>query len=103
LIEWQRLLGWINWALNAYPLLKPALHSSYDKISGKERPKAPIFLNRSVIEDLSWLASTMESSDGICMLDAITWDPMDADLQIFCDATPTNLGFYCPKLNAAFV
>ncbi|KAF8573412.1 hypothetical protein K439DRAFT_1625101 [Ramaria rubella] len=35
LVEWQRLLGWINWALNVYPLLKPGLQSSYAKISGK--------------------------------------------------------------------
>jgi len=103
LVEWQRLLGWINWALNAYPLLKPALRSSYDKITGKTHPKAPMFLNRSVIQDLSWLASTMETSDGVCMLDTIAWDPKDADLQIFCDATLSSLGFYCPMLAAAFV
>jgi len=25
LIEWQRLLGWINWGLNTFPLLKLGL------------------------------------------------------------------------------
>jgi len=45
----------------------------------------------------------MECSDGVCMLGVITWDPKDADLQVFCDAMPTNLGFYCLKLNAAFI
>jgi len=23
LVEWERLLGWINWGLNTFPLLKP--------------------------------------------------------------------------------
>ena len=33
--DWQRLLGHCNWALNTYPLLQPALQSSYLKIRGK--------------------------------------------------------------------
>jgi len=35
LVEWQWLLGWINWGLNTFPLLKPGLQSSYSKIWGK--------------------------------------------------------------------
>jgi len=34
-IERQRILGLINWELNAYPLLSPALQPAYTKISGK--------------------------------------------------------------------
>src|SRR5882724_4768227 len=32
LVEWQCLLGWINWGLNTFPLLKLGLQSSYAKI-----------------------------------------------------------------------
>lgn len=34
--EFQSLAGWINWALNAYPLLRPGLSVLYSKISGKK-------------------------------------------------------------------
>ncbi|KAF8580167.1 hypothetical protein K439DRAFT_1265635, partial [Ramaria rubella] len=83
LVEWQRLLGWINWALNVYPLLKPGLQSSYTKISGKMQSHTPIFLNRSVIHDLGWITSVIEDSDGFCTLDAIAWELYSADLEIF--------------------
>jgi len=103
LVEWQCLLGWINWALNVFPLLKPALQSSYDKILGKAHPHTPVYLNWDVIHDLSWLSTTIGESDGICMLDVITWEPNHADLEIFCNATPAQLGFYSPAHNAGFV
>ncbi|KAF8585446.1 hypothetical protein K439DRAFT_1615947 [Ramaria rubella] len=93
LVEWQRLLGWINWALNVFPLLKPALQSSYAKIMGKSFCRAPIFLNRDVIWDLGWLADVMEASDGIHFFDAIEWPLEDANMKIFCGSTPTNMAF----------
>ena len=33
--HWERLAGWFNWALNVFPLLRPALNNFYAKISGK--------------------------------------------------------------------
>jgi hypothetical protein len=30
--DFQRLAGWINWALNVYPLLQPGLSSIYNKM-----------------------------------------------------------------------
>ena len=52
--DWQRILGYCNWGLNAYPLLRPALQSSYAKLKGKKIPLALIHLNKQVIRDLSW-------------------------------------------------
>jgi len=49
LVEWQQMLGWINWGLNTFPLLRPALQSSYKNIVGKSRPQVPIYLNWHVI------------------------------------------------------
>ena len=40
--EFQRLQGWVNWALNVFPHLRPALCELYNKIAGKERPNASI-------------------------------------------------------------
>src|SRR5882724_3552592 len=45
LVEWQRLLGWINWGLNVFPLLHPALKSSYMKIRGKTNAHTSLYLN----------------------------------------------------------
>jgi hypothetical protein len=101
LVEWQRLLGWINWAINTFPLIHPAIQSSYAKIAGKSQAHATIYLNRIVIRDLLWLADTVEESDGICMLDAIE-DRADADLTAFCDASLSSMGFYCSSLHVGF-
>jgi len=35
LIEWQQILRWINWDLNAFPLLWPAMQCAYAKIASK--------------------------------------------------------------------
>ena len=36
------------------------------------------------------------------MIDTITWDCDDANLEIYCDATPGSIGFYCPSHDAGF-
>jgi len=97
LVEWQQILGWINWALNVYPLVRPALQPAYSKIGGKQISRAPVFLNRDVIRNFNWLADTIESSDGIHVLDAIEWGASDANLTIFCDVSLTGLGFIVPS------
>jgi len=102
LVEWQRLLGWINWGLNVYPLTRPALQSAYMKISGKQISHTPIFLNRTIIRNFKWLADTIEASNGIHVLDAIEWGSTDADLTIFCDASLTGLSFVVPSEKLGF-
>ena|SRR5258708_6357046 len=46
--SWLRMLGYANWALNVFPLLKPALNSSYDKITGKTIMSQSIYINKQV-------------------------------------------------------
>ena len=36
--EWQRLARWVNWGLNVYPLLRPALNCVYPKMAGEDQP-----------------------------------------------------------------
>ncbi|KAF8573783.1 hypothetical protein K439DRAFT_1374373, partial [Ramaria rubella] len=102
LVQWQRLIGWINWSLNSFPLLRPVLQSVYAKIAGKSIPRASVYLNQDIITDLSWLADTIEHADGVCLLTALEWHPKQADLIIYCDACMTGLGFYIPSLNFTF-
>ena len=52
--EFQRLQGWINWALNVFPTLHPALCQSYHKIVGKACPNAPIRVNNTMRAELKW-------------------------------------------------
>jgi hypothetical protein len=33
--HWQCITGWFNWALNIYPLLRPALNNIYTKLEEK--------------------------------------------------------------------
>ncbi|KZV98361.1 hypothetical protein EXIGLDRAFT_669524 [Exidia glandulosa HHB12029] len=102
LVEWQRFLGHANWALNAYPLLRPGLASSYDKIRGKSGSSWPIVLNTRVIRDLQWFARTLRSASGVQLLEANHWEPQDADITIYCDASLSGLGFWCPGLRLGF-
>src|SRR5882724_12119837 len=102
LVEWQRLLGWNNWGLNTFPLLKPGLQSSYSKIRGKSNVHASIYLNKQVLSDLHWVADTLGSSTGLFYFDMTEWVPLDIDMVIYCDACLTGLGFYCPQHNIMF-
>ena len=45
---WLRILGHANWGLNAFPILKPALNSSYDKISGKVALSQGVYMNKCI-------------------------------------------------------
>ena len=101
--EWLRLLGYINWSLNVFPMLKPALNSSWDKVWGKTQMSASIWINRDVLADLGWFADMVEKLDGVSMLGAEAWSAADADLNVWCDASDIGLGFYCPIDNVAYV
>src|SRR6266850_1414570 len=51
---WLHILGYANWALNVFPLLKPALNSSYDKVSGHMFMDTPLYFNKRTPSDLLW-------------------------------------------------
>jgi hypothetical protein len=101
--EWLRLLGHANWALNVFPMLKPGLNSTWDKVRGKTQMPLPIWINRDVLADLSWFADMVEKQVGVNMLGAETWKAADADLNIWCDASDIGIGFFCPVDRVAFV
>ncbi|KIJ43077.1 hypothetical protein M422DRAFT_170302 [Sphaerobolus stellatus SS14] len=95
--QWQQLLRWGNWALNVFPLLRPALQLSYLKIAGKTWPNAGIVLNCSVMRDLSWFADRVESTHGLHFFEDVEWGYEQADNIIFCDASTIGIGFYVPS------
>src|SRR5260221_3645710 len=91
------MLGYANWALNAFPILKPALNSSYDKISGKVALSRGVYLNKSVHEDLLWFAHSLKHLDGVWLFEAEEWSANEADLEVWSDASKDGLGFWAPK------
>lgn len=70
----------------------------YQKMEGKSNPNALIYLNKPVVNDLQWIADHVKDSDGILLLEAIDWEPADADLVAYCDASLGGMGFYYPDL-----
>src|SRR5258705_5120046 len=100
---WLHILGYANWGLNVFPLLKPALNSSYDKVTGCTFLNAPIFLNKHTTEDLLWFADQVEHLDGVWMFNNEVWDAPEADLQTWGDTSAIGLAFWSPLHNATYV
>jgi hypothetical protein len=94
--------GWMNWAFNVYPRIRPALNNFYPKLKGRCDSTSPIWVNNSIQEDFSWAIKTLEGSSGICLLRSLYWGADEATLTIFCDACPEGMGFWYPKLNVGF-
>lgn len=101
--EWQQLTGWINWSLNVFPLLRPALANVYDKMKGKSVQSAKIFVNKAVQEDLTWFADHVETSSGVLLFASWDWDPLtDFDWVIYGDACLDGMGFWVPAESLGF-
>lgn len=55
--HFMQLAGWINWSLNVFPLLKPALSGLFQKICRKDKPNALVFVNQIIRAELDWFCS----------------------------------------------
>ena len=100
--KFQSLAGWINWALNVYPLLRPGLSALYAKIAGKTHARELVWVSVALVCELTWLANHIESSTGIHFLDSVAWDANDTDFIAFCDACPLGLAFWLPRSAVGF-
>ena len=95
--EFQRLQGWVNWALNVFPHLQPALCESYHKIIGKARPNAAIWVNNTMRRELLWFINHISNSNGIHMLKSVEWSPYDrmaSTLIAYSDASALGMGIW---------
>ncbi|KIY43044.1 hypothetical protein FISHEDRAFT_78901 [Fistulina hepatica ATCC 64428] len=79
LVEFQRLGGWVNWALNVYTLLRPGLNTLYAKIKDKNQPFQPLWVSKALCRELRWIARHMETSTGVYMLKSRKWTEHNAD------------------------
>ena len=99
--EWQQLAGWVNWALNVFPLLRPSLNNVYHKLRGKGQ-EARIWANNAIREDLKWARDKVDESDGVRLLKSLTWDVSLATCTAKTDACPRGFAFWYPELDLGF-
>lgn len=92
----------MNWALNVYPRLRPALNNFYPKLKRHRDSTSPIWVNNNIREDFSWALRILESGSGVRLLKSVFWDIGEASLTVFCDACPEGMGFWYPDLNIGF-
>jgi hypothetical protein len=101
--KFQCLAGWMNWSLNAYPLLRPGMSALYHKMSGKTEAHQLIWVSVSLCHELNWFVHGLENSGGVHMMTSRGWGKNDADVSLLCDACPHGMGFWCPSCNIGFV
>jgi hypothetical protein len=96
--EFWVIQGHINWALNVYPLLRPALSALYEKTAGKTQPRALVRVNTGVIRELKWFIQHIEASSGVHILGASEWTVHDREdtLEVYTDASGMGLGVWFP-------
>ena len=99
--EWQQVAGWLNWALNVYPLLWPALNNVYLKIKGKGQ-EVWVWANKAIKEDLQWAKQEIMQSDGVLLLKSLSWDVDQATCLLKTDVCPNGIAFWYPALGLAF-
>ena len=100
--EWQRLAGWINWSLNVFPLLQPALNNFYAKITSKSASNRYIRVNNAARADLTWAVNHLQHDTGIHLICQIHWDISSANFTIYCDACLEGMRFWLPDQSVSF-
>jgi hypothetical protein len=71
-------------------------------MSGKSQQHQPIWINQSIVNELSWFTCHVEGSDGVLLLDSVEWSEEDADLVLYSDACAFGMGFWAPRLSTGF-
>ena len=100
--RWYQMGGWMNWALNVYPRIRPALNNFYPKLRGRRDSTSLIWVNNSIRDDFTWAVKVLQNYSGVRLLKSIYWGIDEATLTIFCDACPEGMGFWYPDLDIAF-
>lgn len=102
--DFQRIAGHLNWALNVYPLLRPALCGLYAKTAGKLYARALMWVNRDIERELDWAIRHLLVSDGVFFLKSEAWTsgPLDSAFHVYCDASLVGMAFWFPSVNVGF-
>ena len=101
--RFMQVAGWMNWALNVFPLLKPSLCGLYEKMRSKDKLSAPIFVNVTIRFELSWFSLHVRRLGGVHILESVAWKPSQANYVFFCDASLSGLGCYFPAILTGYL
>ena len=101
--HWYQMGGWVNWGLNVYPLLQPALNNFYPKLKGQWDSTSQIWVNNSIYNNFTWALNLLHDSSGVHLLKSISWGINEALTVIFCDACPNGMRFWYPENKAGFI
>ncbi|OCH92271.1 hypothetical protein OBBRIDRAFT_833607 [Obba rivulosa] len=108
LLQCQKLIGFVNWTLQVFPLLTPALCNLNAQIAGKDKPNERIILDARVLEDLTWMLQRVRNiKDHRFGFDE--WGPADLPYAdntcqiVFVDACLSGIGIYFPWLHVGYL
>ncbi|KAJ8482207.1 hypothetical protein ONZ45_g15028 [Pleurotus djamor] len=99
----SKLAGWVNWALNVYPLLRPGLCHIYSKMSGIFIPSLKVHVNNDMRREVDWMITHLEKSDGVRILKSLDWDVDSASVVLYTDASLVRMAFWSPQCHEGFV
>ncbi|KAF9010374.1 hypothetical protein BDZ89DRAFT_1047634 [Hymenopellis radicata] len=101
--DFEQLTGWINWSLNVYPLLKPALFEHIRQNVWKGTLACTNLLNKAIVQDLAWFEEHVEACLACSSSPNLDWNPFtEANMVIFCDASLTAWVFWVPEMDLGF-
>lgn len=102
--SWVQFGGWLNWALDVYPLQRPALNSFYAALGphNHRNSKAIVEVPDAVKEDLRWAKNHMKRSKGILFMKTHLWRPEDATVVIYTATSSKGMGFWYHKSGHGF-
>ena len=67
-------MGYLNWALNVFLLLRPGLCTVYAKTAGKDFQKALVWVSQDVERELEWVIGHLLASNGILIFKSVAWN-----------------------------
>ena len=103
--DFQQLAEHINWALNVYPRMQPALSALYAKITGKSCTFASIRINNDICRELTWFTNHIKCFNGVHFLESIVWSPSDTGhttMIAYTDASSKGLGVWFPGKHVSY-
>ncbi|KAL1746955.1 hypothetical protein HDZ31DRAFT_61776 [Schizophyllum fasciatum] len=63
---------------------------------GKTRPDAAVWVNKTIQNQLQWIANHVAASSGVWLMDADAWGLDDADITLYTDASYAGMGVWIP-------
>ncbi|EIW86550.1 hypothetical protein CONPUDRAFT_33907, partial [Coniophora puteana RWD-64-598 SS2] len=73
--EFQHVAGNVCWGLNVHPLIRPGLSTTYEKMEGKTRGNARIWVSTRLVEEFLWAVGHLGTSHGVFFFKSLTWTP----------------------------